>query len=120
MTEHKLSLLQEYLEFTQQMIQILDQPDYEEELFQLFDKRDSIIGRINEIDQGAGRIVKDEAITNLLEQIRIKDLLFTEKLSSLKEEAAQKLQSINQAKKVNNRYVSEYETSDGIFYDKKQ
>lgn len=109
-----------YLDATERLVQILDESEYEHELFQLLAKREDIISQINTIDASAGMIVKNEAIEVLLLRIRKEEQQLLERMAGLKQEAARHLHSLKQAKEVKNLYYNESETSDGVFYDKKR
>lgn len=115
--EHKLALLEKYLETTKKMIQALDAEDFTDSLDAYFDEREQCIAQINALSKQAHG--KDARVTSLLEKIKAKDLQLNRKLLALKEEAAQQLYLLRQAKEVKQHYYVENEQQEAVFYDKK-
>ena len=116
--EQKLSLLEQFHKLTIEQINLLESGEYDQ-MLSLFEKKDSLIKTIDELDKRHEINKNPEEILAKLQAIQKANLSLEEKLQNTKTAIGLKLLELQQSKKTEDKYYH-YTQTEGAFIDKKQ
>ncbi len=84
------------------------------------DEREKLIGKIDEYDQLAGRVLMNDAIQAYIQDIQRLDQVLLPHMEVQKQETMEKIRSLKNGRLLKNQYSPHYQVSDGLFYDKRK
>lgn len=116
--QEKLSLLEQFHKLTTKQLGLLEQGEYDQ-LLELFEQKDLVIKKINDLDLKLGKEANCEEVLTKLKELQELNNLLELKLRNTKTELGVKLLEFQQGKQTENRY-SRYTQTEGAFIDKKQ
>jgi len=116
--EQKLSLLEQFGEFTLEQLRLLEAGKYEE-ILTLFEKKDILIKMIDELDKQLDFAPNPEELLEKLKELQALNKQLEEKLNSTKTAIGEKLIELQQGKQSKNMY-QHYIQTEGAFIDKRQ
>lgn len=119
MIKEKERLLREYFEATRTAIELLEFDNFED-LLKILELRDSLIQKINTIDEGFGMKLITPSIQKIISDLLEIDQFLIQKLQEKKDAVLGKMHSIQVGKLLRDQYNPQYQYTDGIFYDKKK
>lgn len=119
MYSEKEANLQIYYHLTLKLVNELDEAAAD--LIQaLLDERQSCIEKVNQLDQAAGKFIKNQAIQELLQRISPLEAILQEKLHEQKQKVLANIHSLKKEKNIKQHYGEPAFASSGLFYDKRK